>query len=366
MIAGKVLLPPVKGVLTAKQMPEIDFQHINNLTDDTGMIQHALFSTPNRKEGYCIDDNARALLLSVWACKDKKNTTAIRVLPIYLSFIHYMQTEDGYFRNFMNYTKSIDEVRGSEDSFGRTMMALGYLINEGNPHLMVKTGIQIFAKAFPHVEQLVSPRAIANSIIGLCQFVKYNYPDDVKSRTISVLSDKLVAMYEQNNAKDWHWFESVLTYDNAILPLALLSAWEITQDENCLNIAFEALEFLESKTFHKEIFRPIGNLGWHTKDGPSAQFDQQGIDVMAMVLCYQQAYRNTRESKYLDRMYKTYQWFLGANDLGVALYDRSTGGCADGLHSKGINLNQGAESTLAYWISHVVVAAELAGLKKAW
>ena len=366
MLKDKALPIQAKGALTAKQLPEMDFQHISNLTDDTGMIQHALFSIPNRKEGYCIDDNARALLLSVWASKDKKNSTAIRLLPVYLSFIHYMQSEDGYFRNFMSYSKHIEEVRGSEDSFGRTMMALGYLINEGNPHLLVKTGMQIFAKAYSHVDQLISPRAIANSIIGICQFIKRNYPDEIKTAMVAGLSEKLMCMYEAHNSKDWHWFENILTYDNGILPLALLNSWEITQDENCLLIAFEALEFLESKTFHKGIFRPIGNLGWCRKGGSPAQFDQQGIDVMAMVLCYQQAYRNTREPKYLDRMYAAYRWFLGSNDLGVSLYDPSTGGCADGLHAKGINLNQGAESTLAYWISHVIVASELAGLKKSW
>jgi hypothetical protein len=174
------------------------------------------------------------------------------------------------------------------------------------------------------------------------------------------LAAKMVGMYKDNKRNDWHWFEPVLTYDNAIMPMALFNAYEITQDEEYLEIAFESMSFLESKVFVNDMLRPVGNQGWHRKGGPIAQFDQQGIDVMAMVLCYQQAFRITREQQYLDRMYKSYQWFLGANDLGLPLYDPSTGGCADGLHSEGVNLNQGAESTLAYWISHVVVAAALA------
>jgi uncharacterized protein YyaL (SSP411 family) len=166
-------------------------------------------------------------------------------------------------------------------------------------------------------------------------------------------------MYKNSKSNDWHWFEHILTYDNAILPLALLNAYEITQKEEYLTIALESMHFLESKVFYNDTLRPIGNDGWYNKDGLIAEFDQQGIDVMAMVLYYQQAYRLTGDPIYLSRMYKSYQWFLGDNNLGLSLYDFSTGGCADGLHSEGVNLNQGAESTLAYWISHEVVASTL-------
>ena len=347
---------------TAAQLPEMDLQHINSLTDHTGIIQHAMFAMPNRKEGYCIDDNARALLLAVWASKNKKDQLAIHLLPVYLSFIHYMQTEDGYFRNFMSYSKGTPEERGSEDSFGRTMMALGFLIHEGPTPLLVRTGEEIFAKAYVHVDNLVSLRGMANTIIGICQFIKGHYPDDLKRNMVISLSNKMVSMYRDNKRNDWHWFEPVLTYDNAMLPLALLNAYEVSRDEEYLLIAFESMSFLESKVFHNDILRPVGNQGWLAREStaPAAQFDQQGIDVMAMVLFYQQAFRVTREQHYLDRMYKSYQWFLGANDLGLPLYDPSTGGCADGLHCEGINLNQGAESTLAYWISHVVVASAVA------
>ena len=343
----------------ATQMPDLNFKHIDNLTDLTGIMQHAMFAMPNRKEGYCIDDNSRALLLSVWACKNKKNTIAARLLPIYLSFVHYMQTDDGHFRNFMSYAKVSHEERGSEDSFGRTMMALGYLINDGPSTLLVKTGREIFAKAYPHVQKLVSLRGIANTIIGICQFIKCNYPDDLKRNMVIRLSDKMVGMYKESKKNSWHWFEPVLTYDNAMLPLALLNAYEVTQDEEYLTIAFESMHFLESKVFHNDTLRPIGNQGWCKQNGTTAQFDQQGIDVMAMILYYQQAFRLTREQQYLDSMYKSYQWFLGNNDLRLPLYDAATGGCADGLHSEGVNLNQGAESTLAYWISHLVVASAL-------
>lgn len=359
MESADILQPVQAPSFSIGQMPDLNFQHIDNLTDLTGIMQHAVFSLPNRKEGYCIDDNSRALLLTVLACRQNKNKTAVRLLPVYLSFIHYMQSDNGYFRNFISYSKVISEERGSEDSYGRTMMALGYLINESNSHLLVRTGQEIFSKAYAHVDTLSSLRGMANTIIGICQFIKSHFPDDLKRDMVIRLADKMAGMYMGNKKGAWHWFEPILTYDNAILPLALLNAYEVTQQEKYLEIAFESVCFLESEVFRDNVVRPVGNQGWHKRGGTGAQFDQQGIDIMAMVLFYQQAFRLTREQVYLDRMYKSYQWFLGGNDLGLSLYDPTTGGCADGLHSQGINLNQGAESTLAYWISHVVVTSAL-------
>ncbi|HEU5363903.1 MAG TPA: glycosyltransferase [Hanamia sp.] len=350
-----------KKELNTGDLPEINFSHIKNLTDDTGIIQHAIFNVPNRKEGYCLDDNARALLLCVLAYGHSGNDkTLLQLLPDYLSFIHYMQTPNGEFKNFMSYTKDISEERGSEDSFGRTVMALGFLVHERPSDMLSKTAAEIFSRAYSHIEQLTSARGIANAIIGVCQYIKYNYPDDLKRDLVIRLSDKMVNMYKNNCGDKWHWFEPVLTYDNAILPLALLYAYEITAYKYYLDIALEAMTFLESKVFHCGMLSPVGNNGWCKRsEQDQSKFDQQGIDAMAMVLNYRQAYRLTQDENYFSRMCLSYQWFLGKNELGLSLYDASTGGCADGLHSTEISMNQGAESTLAYWISHMVVAAEL-------
>jgi hypothetical protein len=360
METAEVLAGSNSLVLGPKDMPQWNFSQIKNLTDDTGMIQHAMFHIPNRKEGYCIDDNSRALLLAVLGCKDNRNQDVLLpLLHVYLSFIHYMQTNNGEFKNFMSYTKACEEVRGSEDSFGRTIMALGFLANDGPTKALKKAGAELFTKAYPNIDKLISLRGIANSIVGVCQYVKYNYPDDLKRDLVIKLADKMALMYKENKGDKWHWFEPVLTYDNAILPLALLNAYEITGLESYFAIALETLRFLESKVFHLGNLSPVGNDGWFKQGKNKAKFDQQGIDPMAMVLLYQQAFRLTRNKKYLTRMYQSYNWFLGSNDLGLSLYDPITGGCADGLHSEGINLNQGAESTLAYWISHVVVASAM-------
>ncbi len=354
-----IMVYPSPENLEKADLPEFNFAHISNLTDDTGMIQHAVFDIPNRKEGYCLDDNARALLLTVWACRYKKDPVARRLLPVYLSFVHYMQTDDGYFRNFMSYTKVCPEDRGSEDSFGRTLMALGYLLHEGCHEMSVRMGAEIFAAAYPHTERLVSLRGIANSIIGICQYIKFRYPDDLKKNRVIMLADKLVDSYTANSEKGWQWFEPVMTYDNAMLPLALLHAYEICGDETYRRVAMNTFGFLESRVFASGVLRPVGNLGWYKKGGAMAQFDQQGIDVMAMVLYYRLAYQLTGSEEWKRNMYRSYCWFLGANDLGQSLYDPLTGGCSDGLHKEGVNFNQGAESTLAYWISHMAVETVL-------
>jgi glycosyltransferase involved in cell wall biosynthesis len=344
-------------------IPDFNLMQIRNLTDDTGIIQHALRTTPNRKEGYCIDDNARALLFAVLADKQEKNADVAKLTSVYLSFIHYMQMENGYFKNFMGYNKDCLEEQGSEDAFGRTLMALGYLVHTGSSTLMVKTGEEIFLQALPHVTGLVSPRAIASSIIGVCQFIQFNYPDDLKKEIVVQLANKLVALFEVYSGDDWQWFENSLTYDNAMLPLALLHAFEITRDKTYLATALASLAFLESIVFHKGVFRPVGNQGWCERGTAPALFDQQGVDTMGMVLLYQQAFNITSDKRFLPKLHTCYQWFLGKNDLGLSLYDPVTGGCADGLQKEGINHNQGAESTLSYWISHLAITAVTKELK---
>ncbi|RFM30586.1 glycosyltransferase [Deminuibacter soli] len=345
-------------------MPAVNWDHIVNLTDNTGIIQHALHNMPNRKEGYCIDDNARALLLTVFACRHEKDPVAHGLMPVYLSFIHYMQTDDGYFKNFMSYTKSCAEVYGSEDAYGRTMLALGYLINEGHNRLLVKTGREIFAKAFKHVDELVSLRGIANSIIGTCQYIKATYPDDRKEEAVVQLANKLLHGYTANQLDGWNWFDNILTYDNAILPLALLNAFEITMNKQYLDVALESMHFLESVVLKDAVLNPVGNAEWYRQGAQCSVFDQQGIDAMAMVLLYQQAFRITRNKKYVFRMQQCYQWFLGLNAVGVPLYDAATGGCCDGLQADGANSNQGAESTIAYWISHLVMVQTLKDIQE--
>lgn len=344
-----------KTIIDADSIPTFNLSHIRRLTDDTGIVQHAKYGIPNLKEGYCLDDNARALIMALMAFEQFKSKEALDLLPIYLSYIQYMQKEDGNFRNFLSFNRNyLDEV-GSEDSFGRTIWALGYLINFAPNNSYKEFANELFLKSVPHFDKLEHLRGIANTIVGVHHYLKSNPHDEIIVNELNKLVIPLINAYQKNKDDNWHWFEEKLTYDNALLPLALLCHYEINRDEKSLNIALEALEFLTNKTLSFGFLNPVGNDGWLEKNQPMAQYDQQAIETLAMVLVYFKAYEVTKEIKYMRNLYQSYQWFLGENSLNLPIYDHETKGCADGLQIEGVNRNQGAESTLAYLISHLVV-----------
>jgi len=336
-------------------LPPFSLNHIIRMTDDTGIIQHAKFGIPSLKEGYCLDDNARALLMVLMAYRQRKDMSALDLLPIYLSYINYMQNPDGTFRNFMSFNRNfLDEV-GSEDSFGRTIWALGYLLRNPPNDAYYQAGKSVFFHAATCFESLKSLRGIANSIIGICHYLKSNPSDDSMTERLRNLAYKLVKSYDENKTTDWKWFESLLAYDNGILPLALLSSSEILNEEKITQTAFLSMDFLEKHTFKENFLSVIGNDKWYKKGGERSFFAQQPIDAMAMVLMYYQTFQITKDNQYLVKLYKSFLWFLGENDLRMSLYDFETQGCCDGFEHYGVNRNQGAESSLAYLISHLTV-----------
>ncbi len=336
-------------------LPTFSLAHIKRLTDDTGIIQHAKFGIPNLKEGYCLDDNARALLMVCMTYKQKKNALALELMPVYMSYIHYMQNTDGTFRNFLSFNRNfLDEV-GSEDSFGRTIWVLGYLMGHAPNDAYYQTARLIFFDASPNFEKLKSIRGIANTIIGICYYLNTNPSDDEMKMCLVRMTDVLVEHFEQNQSENWNWFESLLAYDNGILPLALLHASQVLENKKAKNIAFEAMRFLTSHTLKDGYLSVIGNRQWFVKDKERSIYAQQPIDAMAMVLMYHQAFVVTGERGYLEKLFTSFMWFLGENDLRMSLYDFETKGCCDGFEDYGVNRNQGAESSLAYLISHLTV-----------
>jgi len=345
-------IPPIIDV---DSMPVLNLNHVELLTDDTGIIQHAKFGIPNLKEGYCIDDNARALILSLLAFDQNKNQKALKLMPVYLSFIQYMQREDGNFRNFLSFNRNyLDEV-GSEDSFGRTIWSLGYLICIGPNNSYREFGKELFSNSVPHFKDLKYLRAIANTVIGISYYLCAHPGDELLVKEINNLAKSLTNSYNQSKDGDWHWFEDILTYDNAILPLALLSHYEVTGNQESYRIAMESIAFLNSFSFENGYLNPVGNDGWMKKHGKNPIYDQQALETMAMVLLYSKTFELTKDDKYLSLMQISYEWFLGKNSLHIPLYDFETHGCADGLQFNSVNRNQGAESTLAYFISHLTV-----------
>jgi glycosyltransferase involved in cell wall biosynthesis len=348
-----------KPIVDPDMMPAFSMAHIQRLTDDTGIVQHAKYGIPNLKEGYCVDDNARALLMVTMAWQQNKSKVALELLPVYLSYIQYMQCDDGNFRNFLSFRREyLDEV-GTEDSFGRTIWALGYLINNAPNNSYREFAKELFIKSVPHFGKLSHLRGLANTMIGLSSYLKSQPFDEYFIEELNKLAKPLKAAYHAHKGDNWHWFEEKLTYDNAILPLALLSHYETTQDQESLAIGLESMEYLTAKTLDKGYLNPVGNDGWLYRDQDMAIYDQQAIETMAMVLMYFKAYEITHDLKYISQMYLSYQWFLGENSLRLPLYDYETKGCGDGIQPYGINRNQGAESTLAYWISHLTVLKSL-------
>ncbi len=336
-------------------LPPFSLTHVKRLTDSTGIIQHAKFGIPDFSEGYCLDDNARALLMVCMNYKHNKNTKALELMTVYLSFIHYMQNKDGSFHNFLSFNRNfLDEV-GSEDSFGRTIWALGYLLSNAPKDAYYQAGKLIFSKAAPNFEKIKSIRGIAYTVIGISHYLKNHSFEEPMKRILRALTDRLISHYDRNQSEDWKWFEALLAYDNGILPLSLMHAYKIFKDKRIADVAFATMDFLTEHTLKDDYLSIIGNKEWYIKDQERSIFAQQPLDAQAMVLLYHQAYKITGNRNFLKKLFISFRWFLGENDLRVTLYDTETEGCCDGFENNGINRNQGAESTLAYLISHLEV-----------
>ena len=345
-------------------LPHFSLDHIKRLTDDTGIIQHAKFGIPNLKDGYCLDDNARALLMALMTYRQKKDPLALELSPIYISFIHYMQNKNGTFRNFLSFKRNFLDKVGSEDSFGRAIWALGFLLGNAPNDAYYQIGRLIFFNASPNFDKLQSVRNIANTMVGISYYLRNNLSDDSMTERLRNLAYKLINQYEEHSSADWKWFESLLAYDNGMLPLALLHAAEILNDDKITETALESMNFLTEITLSNGYLSLIGNENWYKKGGKRSVFAQQPVDAQAMVLMFHQAFNLTKDKEYLNKLFTSFMWFLGENDLRISLFDFETKGCCDGIERYGVNRNQGAESSLAYLISHLTVLQAFEDLHK--
>jgi len=248
----------------------------------------------------------------------------------------------------------LDE-RGSEDSFGRTLWALGYLVYSPPNDAYFELGKEMFSKAYPNFKKLKSIRGLANTIVGISHWLHRFPSDEEMNKTLKEMTNKIIEMYKREKSSDWLWFESELTYDNGIIPLALLHAYEITCDDDVLIVAKESMGFLEEVAFKEGYISLIGSDKWFKRGKACSQYAQQPINATAAVLMFYQAFVVTGDKEFLKKMFSSYMWFLGENDLRIPLYDFETFGCNDGLESHGVNRNQGAESMLVYLLAHLTV-----------
>lgn len=334
-------------------VPPINLDHLHVLTDYTGILQHARFNVPDRNYGYCTDDNARALLLTVLLQNEVQEVDEINQLTsIYLSFLDYAYNPDnGKFRNFMNYERKWLEKEGSEDSFGRTMWALGYTAAYTNVYSFYLHSEHLFNRGLKSVEQLTHPRSISYAVLGLVHYTTVHGDKNKEVRQLlRTLSSRLNSFFDKTIHNEWPWFEHKVSYGNSRIPEAMIFAGSYLKDSDLAQRGLKLLDWLIEKQFRSDVFSPIGNAGWLTPAG-IAPFDQQPLEANGMIDACLQAVKYTRDSKYGDYALKAFYWFTGENDCSQPVYDFTTGGCRDGLHSQGVNLNQGAESTLSWLIS---------------
>jgi len=340
--------------ITNFELPEIKLDHLKAFTDDTGILQHANYTIPDRTHGYCTDDNARALLVATMGQKYlPTNGLGLDSLSgHYLGFLLYAYNEkNGLFRNFMTYSRQWLEEIGSEDAHGRAIWCLGkavaFLDDPG--HLAMST--TLFKKALRAVENFYSPRTTAFCLVGLHAYLhKFSGDSDVR-RIRGVLANRLFDQFKNNGTDDWPWLENALNYANGKMTHALLLSGHRMQRNDMIDMGLNSLKWLLAIQTEDNHFVPIGSNGWYEKGGPRARFDQQPVEANAMVEACVEAFNVTRDKSWFDNAVMCFNWFLGHNDLNMPLYDPKTGGCRDGLMADGINQNQGAESSLAWLLS---------------
>jgi len=334
-------------------LPELSLEHLYRLTDSTGLIQHAQFIFPDYSLGYTTDDNARALLMSAMLYRYQASDEVQKLLTKFLAFLKFMQLPDGWFQNLLNYKRENTDNEFSEDAFGRAIWALGYTLRFSTDSMYFEFAKEMFLKATPHFLSLNSLRGIANTVIGLTHYLKVFINDNELKELMPELSAKLENAFKVNSDRNWQWFENQLSYDNAVIPMALLSVSEFDGQQKHFSIAEKSMQFLESKILKDGRLSLIGNSKWLQKGEKKSDFSQQAIDAMVLVLYYAKAYNLSKERKYITKQRIAFSWFLGNNDVFIPLYDDQTKGCADGLFEKGVNRNQGAESLMAWLISYL-------------
>ena len=343
-------------------LPSINLDHIKKMTTDFGIIQFSRINQPDIGSGYTLDDNARALIALCQHFELTGDQRDIKYIYTYFYFIKYCQQAGGDFLNYVNEQKQFTEQTSSvnlDDSNGRAIWALGYLISLGHllPAELSSAARSTLQTALQRVNKIHSTRAMAFTIKGL-YYCSLNNGSVCNRSLIMQLANRLVQMYRHEADSEWRWFESYLTYANSILPEALLCAWLATGEIVYKEIARSSFDFLLSKTFTGKNIKVISNKGWLHKVKKAVQVEtggEQPIDVAYTILALNKFYKVFKEEGYKYKMGISFNWFLGANHLHQVIYNPCTGGCYDGLEENYVNLNQGAESTVSYLMARLTV-----------
>jgi len=337
------------------ELPALKPDHLHRLTDDVGIMQHAVFTVPNYDEGYTTDDNARALIAAVLleGAEDAAIDEAHDLASRYLAFLwHAFDGPSGRFRNFLSFDRRWLEQAGSEDGNARALWAIGVVVGRSIHAGLRGPAGRLFNQALPAVLDFTSPRAWAFALFGIQEYLRRFSGDRAARQSRDVLAGRLLEAYRRTASPDWPWFEEIVAYCNASLPHALLECGRRMGRSDMIDAGLTSLEWLASvQRSRKGHFVPIGSNGFYRRGGERACFDQQPVEAQTMVSACLAASGVTGEARWQEEARRAFEWFLGRNDLGVSLYDSSSGGCRDGLHPDRANENQGAESTLAFLLA---------------
>lgn len=333
---------------------QIDDRYVFRITDDTGMLQHAVSGVPDPSEGYTSDDNARALIMAALLYENSPEKKYEDLLYRYASFLLFAQ-KGGWFRNFMGYDRNFLEKRGSEDSFGRCICSLGFIVSRNGkiPASVTQAAQKLLEKTHQSCSSLSFLKSKAYALTGLLL-----WGDPAGLPGAEMLSESVVDTYAQCRREDWRWFEDRMTYCSGILPLSLLLVYKKAQKKQALSVALESLDFLISVTAKDGLFHPVGCRGWYPKGKEPAEYDEQPVEACNMMLACITAYQITGNAAYRSAAVRCYQWYLGGNSFRTTLIDPETGGCRDGLTKNGINPNEGAESIVCWIIAKLVAERE--------
>ena len=354
-----------------KSLPPINLDHMAHLTDEFGIVQFAKLTNPDPASGYTLDDNARAMIVA-GLCYEKSEANLkigpaskqkrdlIGLLNVYLNFVAFVSKEDGYFENYVNYDRTLNHEQNTKDSLedanSRALYALACIAAaDAIPADIKEKALKLLESKIIKNAPFCSPRSTAFYIKSLYLLLSKHITVGQfdLAGILKNYCETLVEHYNDSSSDTWHWFEKYLTYSNGVLPEALLLGYKITQDQRYFDIAKKTLEFLIKESFRGESYGPIGQDGWHQQDGKRSYYDQQPEEVSALIYALKSFSIVTGDKSYQELIHKVFNWFLGDNSLNQVIYDRTTGGCYDGLSEKNVNLNQGAESTISYLLARL-------------
>lgn len=335
--------------------PPVSLTYLRTITDCTGVFQHGIHSVPNRRLGYTTDDNARALIVATQQYESTRDREDLDLAIKYLSFLHYAQTPDHKFRNVMSFQREFLDDEGTEDCLGRAIWACGCAASSGLPENIRIVARKLFDNGIVWVGDLESLRARAYSILGMYEYLRANEDQaDLRSK-IDALADSQLAGLRKDGDKKWRWYEPYLTYGNAILPMGMLIAAEVTGRKAYRNAAEQTMQFLTDTLILNDRLEIIGNDGWYMRGGKRAWYDQQSIDAGYCVYLYATAYKLLGDKSYLDLAHVAHSWFFGNNRAELSVYDPGTKGCCDAITPRGPNLNQGAESCICFLLAQLAM-----------